>query len=507
MAQVWEASDDVLARAVAVKILHPHLAADPSFVDRFRHEAIAAARLSHPSIVAIYDTVSDVDREAIVMELVPGMTLRQRLDTSSPLELREVVAIGEQVADALEVAHRAYLVHRDVKPANILLHPDGRVLVADFGIAKALQEGDRTEVGTMVGTAKYLAPEQVEGRRVDGRTDLYSLGVVLYECLCGRPPFVADTDAAMALARLHEQPLRPRQIHASIPREIDGVIMRALERDPADRYRSAAEFRASLLAALHGQPPQLVTAPPPVPTGGPPAPAGTAGAGPAGEPAAPAVGQVAITPAPTNRKGRDRGWLVTTVAVVLVAVALGVAGVLFGHTGAGRQLFGVKHEATPSNHPVAFTASDVHAFDPFGDRNENDAQLGNIVDDHSVGWQTEHYRDADFGGLKSGVGIYVVLDRPTEMTTLTVQSPSAGWSASIYVASAAPPEGADLSAWGNPVTSASGISAGQHTFDLGSVKGTAVLVWITKLARLDGGSCSSGALCWGVQLSQLELAS
>jgi hypothetical protein len=241
----------------------------------------------------------------------------------------------------------------------------------------------------------------------------------------------------------------------------------------------------------------------------PAAPNGLAGTSAGGaSPVSAAVGRAAITPAaPANRSRRDRGWLVTTVAVVLIAVALGVAGVLLGHTGAGRQLFGAKHAAAPSNHPIALAAGDVHAFDPFGDRHENDSQLANLVDGHSAGWQTEHYRDADFGGLKSGVGLYVVLDRPVALSTLTVQSPSAGWSASIYVASATPPDGADISAWGQPVTSASNIDAGLHTFDLGQAKGTAVLVWITKLARLDGGSCSSGSLCWGVQLSQLGLAS
>lgn len=504
MAQVWEAADEVLARPVAVKLLHPHLAADPAFVDRFRHEAIAAARLSHPSIVAIYDTVADGDREAIVMELVPGPTLREHLDERATLEAREVVAIGEQVADALEVAHRAYLVHRDVKPANILLHPDGRVLVADFGIAKALQEGDRTEAGAMVGTAKYLAPEQVEGKRVDGRTDVYSLAVVLYECLCGRPPFLADTDAAMALARLQQAPLRPRQLRASIPREIDAVIMRALERDPDQRYRSAAEFRGSLIAALHGQPPQLVAAPraaaevPPAPGAAP------AYVAPTVDPALPLAAPPA-TGAGRSRRRRDRGLLVTTIAVVLIGLALGVAGVLFGHTDAGRHLFGASHPAA-TGHSIAISAGNVHAFDPVGDHHENDAAAANVVDDPATGWQTEHYRDASFGGLKPGVGLYVELDQPSTLDTLTIQTPSAGWSASIYVATQTPAASADLGAWGDPVTSADDIGAGQHTFDLHGTKGAAVLVWITKLSPLNGGSCGSGALCWGVQISQVHLS-
>ncbi len=215
MAQVWQGTDEVLRRKVAVKLLHPHLAADGSFVVRFRKEAVAAARLAHPGIVSIYDTCSEDGTEAIVMELVPGQTLRERLDDPAPIDPWQAAGLAAQVAEALEAAHRAGLVHRDIKPANVLLAGDGRVKVADFGIAKAVEEADLTQPGLMVGTAKYVAPEQVEGKPVDPRTDIYSLGVVLYEMLCGRPPFVADTDAATALARLQRDALRPRQVRAS----------------------------------------------------------------------------------------------------------------------------------------------------------------------------------------------------------------------------------------------------------------------------------------------------
>ncbi|MCB1040356.1 MAG: serine/threonine protein kinase, partial [Acidimicrobiales bacterium] len=172
MAQVWEGLDQTLARRVAVKILHPHLASDETFVRRFRAEAVAAARLSHPSIVSVYDTCSIDGLEAIVMELVTGTTVRADLDAHGPLKLPAVLAIGTQVADALGAAHAAGLVHRDVKPANILLSADGRVLVADFGIAKAAEGSDLTAAGAMIGTAKYLAPEQVRDGPIDGRADL-----------------------------------------------------------------------------------------------------------------------------------------------------------------------------------------------------------------------------------------------------------------------------------------------------------------------------------------------
>ena len=247
MAEVWQAADEVLGRQVAIKILHPHLAADDTFVARFRGEAIAAARLHHPGIVAIYDTGHEHGAEAIVMELVRGHTLRQEIDQRGFLEPVEIVRIGAEVADALAAAHRAGLVHRDIKPANILMCPDDRVMVTDFGIAKIRDDPDLTQAGTMLGTVKYLAPEQVRGETVDGRTDVYSLGVVLFEALCARPPFVGDSPAATALARLNQPPPRPRTLRPTVPAGLDAVITRCLQLDPADRYPSAEDLRAALL--------------------------------------------------------------------------------------------------------------------------------------------------------------------------------------------------------------------------------------------------------------------
>ncbi|MGK2950042.1 MAG: protein kinase domain-containing protein, partial [Acidimicrobiales bacterium] len=256
MAQVWQGTDEVLRRKVAVKLLHPHLAADSTFVARFRQEAVAAARLAHPGIVSIYDTCSEDGTEAIVMELVVGRTLRERLDEPEPIDPWQAAGLAAQVAEALEAAHRAGLVHRDIKPANVLLSGEGRVKVADFGIAKAVEDADLTQPGLMVGTAKYLAPEQVEGSPVDGRTDLYSLGVVLYEMLCGRPPFEGESDAATALARLQRDPLRPRQVRPSVPKGLEEVVLRAMARAPGDRHPTAADLRAALLAAGAPQAPE-----------------------------------------------------------------------------------------------------------------------------------------------------------------------------------------------------------------------------------------------------------
>lgn len=461
MAQVWEGADEVLQRRVAVKVLHPHLAADSSFVTRFRQEAVAAARLAHPGIVAIYDTCSDRGTEAIVMELIAGNTLRQRIDDPTPLDPWQAAGLVAQVAEALDAAHRAGIVHRDIKPANLLLCGDGRVKVADFGIAKAVADADLTQPGAMVGTAKYLAPEQVLGEPVDARTDIYSLGVVLYELLSGRPPFRADTDAATALARLTAQPMRPRQIRSAVPRALDDITMRALAREPADRYESAASLRAALLAAgAQPAPEPDLTA-----TGAVSAFDHTIATG------LPAAGPASAPPRAPSFRQTERGWLIPTVIVVLVAVALGLAGVLLDRSGA-TNLFG-GHRDDPADSPLALRAS---AFDPGGDGHENDAEAARAVDgDRATLWRTEGYNHRDITKLKDGVGLVVRLGRTTSIDGLQIESPTNDWKARIYVAN----EPADtLAGWGDPVATTGGLAAGTSTVELNGARGAAVLIWI-----------------------------
>jgi serine/threonine-protein kinase len=479
MAQVWQGTDDVLRRQVAVKVLHPHLAADATFVTRFRQEAVAAARLAHPGIVSIYDTCADDGVEAIVMELVPGPTLRQRLDDPAPIDPWQAAGLAAQVAEALDAAHRAGLVHRDVKPANVLLCGDGRVKVADFGIAKAVADADLTQPGLMVGTAKYLAPEQVRGEPVDPRTDIYSLGVVLYEMLCGRPPFVADTDAATALARLQRDPLRPRQVRAGIPKSLEAIVCRAMAREPVDRYDSASDLRAALLAAgatpspmpdltatnVGIAPGHTTAAPLPPGTSGPPAPAPER--------------------APSFRQ-TERSWLVPTAVVVVVAVALGIAGLLLERSGAGGLLDGVRDviggpsSGTPT--PLEITAAT--AFDPEGDGHENDDLAGNVLDgDPATAWRTEGYNDRDITRLKSGVGIVLTLDSAETIDQLELQSPTNDWRVLVYVADSAP---ATVDGWGEPVATSEGLPAGTNTIDLGEAHGSAVLVWIVDRGDASG---------------------
>ncbi|MCC5951475.1 MAG: serine/threonine protein kinase [Acidimicrobiia bacterium] len=242
MGEVWRAHDNVLDRPVAVKVLHRHLAAEPSVRVRFEREARGAGRLHHPHIVRIYDTCTGEGLEAIVLELVDGPTLRQLLDRHSPLDATTVRTLGIEMAGALDVAHRAGLIHRDIKPANILLAPDGRFLLTDFGIAKAMDASERTATGAMLGSVKYVSPEQVQGHAVDARSDLFSLGIVLYECLAGRVPWQGDSATATAFARLQAPPAPLAAAAPDAPQDLVAAIEACLALDTADRPASAEDL-------------------------------------------------------------------------------------------------------------------------------------------------------------------------------------------------------------------------------------------------------------------------
>lgn len=255
MAEVWEGEDQVLSRPVAVKVLKSHLAVDGVFLERFRREAVTAARLGHPGIVSTFDTGFDQGTAYIVMELVRGRNLREWLDTYGRLQAWQAVGVARQVADALSYAHQAGLVHRDVKPANILLVDDDsgavpawRIKVTDFGIAKAGMESgaDLTRTGMVLGTPKYLSPEQIRGNDPDARADLYSLGVVLYEMLVGAPPYVGETDVATALAHLGDKVPKPSASVRGIPGGLDRIVVDLLAKSPERRIPSAIELRKRL---------------------------------------------------------------------------------------------------------------------------------------------------------------------------------------------------------------------------------------------------------------------
>jgi serine/threonine protein kinase len=259
MAEVWLATDISLDRRVALKWLKPSLATDPVVAERFRREAIAVAGLTHPNIVAVHDVFEDGGRQAVVMQLVDGKSLRQLLDVQTRLSPELTIHIGTCVAAALDAAHQAGFVHRDVKPGNILVTPDGRVLLTDFGIAKGLDGAgdDLTSDNVMMGTAKYLSPEQVRGRKLDGRADLYALGLVLYECLAGRVPFIGETDADTALARLQRDPTDLARLRPTLSKGLVDLVHRCLSRNPNRRPSTGAELRIAL-QAVAGEPPSTL---------------------------------------------------------------------------------------------------------------------------------------------------------------------------------------------------------------------------------------------------------
>jgi tRNA A-37 threonylcarbamoyl transferase component Bud32 len=438
MAEVWLATDLSLDRKVALKWLKPSLATDAVVAERFRREAIAVAGLTHPNIVAVHDVFEENGRQAVVMQLVDGKSLRQLLDVQTRLSPDLTIHIGMAVAAALDAAHRAGFVHRDVKPGNILVTPDGRVLLTDFGIAKGLDASDEdlTSDNVMMGTAKYLSPEQVRGRKLDGRADLYSLGLVLYECLAGRVPFLGETDADTALARLQRDPTDLARLRPTVPRGLVNLIHRLLARNPNHRPATGAELRAELQRVADEPPPEIDGTPLSVP----PTPPGTPG--PAGpfvrtRPGAPRIPGEATPPLPAGpRQTQDhtpdagpglrgspaRGLQSRTAPSLIVVgglllVALIVALVLWATIGPADDGQGAPTTVPATSAPAAaapqpLVIAGITAYDPGGDGEENDDLVGAALadDDAATNWRTLCYADRFMG--KEGVGLAVSLSRP-----------------------------------------------------------------------------------------------
>jgi eukaryotic-like serine/threonine-protein kinase len=302
MAQVYRANDRVLGRPVAVKVLSRKLSGDQKFLTRFRREAQASAGLNHPHVVSVYDTGAHDDLHYIVMEYVEGETLGSLMARDGPLPAGTSARIAADVAEALEAAHRQGLVHRDVKPGNVMIDPDGRVKVVDFGIARAATDDTLTQTGLVLGTAAYLAPEQARGEGVDARSDIYSLGCVLYEMLTGRPPFEADSPVAMAYKHVNERPAPP---DGAVPPDMAAVVMRALEKDPTRRFQTAAEMQAALLATLPTGP--MAAAMVPMAAGDT------------------AVMPPAEAPPPEEPPGRSRRWWIAAAVIGGLLAILGIA--------------------------------------------------------------------------------------------------------------------------------------------------------------------------------------
>jgi serine/threonine-protein kinase len=327
MAEVHLGRDSRLGRNVAVKMLRPDLARDPSFQARFRREAHSAASLNHPSVVAVYDTGEDtVDGNPvpyIVMEYVEGSTLRELMASGSKLVPERALEITDGVLNALAYSHAQGIVHRDIKPANVMLTRNGEVKVMDFGIARAVADmgATMTQTSAVIGTAQYLSPEQARGEQVDARSDLYSTGCLLYELLTGRPPFIGESPVSVAYQHVREEPPPPSQVDPDVPRSADSIVLKALTKDREQRYQTADEMRADIAAALAGRP---VAAPIPAP---PPPVERTSVI--AGTSTFPSVADDRDDP--DRRGGRALGYALLGLAVIAIFV---LAALL------GRQLFG-----------------------------------------------------------------------------------------------------------------------------------------------------------------------
>jgi serine/threonine protein kinase len=465
MTSVWRGHDRVLGRDVVVKVLHPELAADPSFRARFHEEAVNAARLTHPNIVALYDTGEQGDIAYIVMELVNGPTLREALGRHGPLPPSRAARLSMEVAAALDYAHQAGVCHGSLKPGNILLADDGTVKVADFSIARAATDDDPGRTGEVLGADGYLAPEVVRGEEADGRADVYGLGACLYEMLTGRPPG-ADPSTTVP----------PRALRAGVPRDLDTIVRQAMATDPADRFQTVQAMAAALSRSAAG-----VDGPPaaeflPLP----PAPAGP---------------EVAPSRGFLRHEGRLLGWVLALVAVAAILVAIGLTLAKDDLTNllGGGQTPKTSRTTTTSAPDEKVKVERATSFDPApGDGQESPAKTLRAIDgDPSTAWQTEGYnQNFGPGGIKPGVGLVLDLGRPQEVRTLTLTlDPTGGSTLAVYGSDSDGPFPPRLDEWTKLTDPETGQD--QASFDL---KGRHhyLLIWFSSLPQDDAGRFRGG---------------
>jgi len=458
MTSVWRGHDRVLGRDVAIKVLHPELAADPSFRARFSEEAVNAARLTHPNVVALYDTGEQHGVAYIVLEWVEGASLAELLDRHGPLPPAKAARLASEVALALDYAHGAGVVHRNLKPGNILICEDGTVKVSDFSIAKAATEDDPARTGEILGVTGHLAPELAEGDEVDGRADVYSLGACLFEMLTGRQPSVAGHGAPA--------PMGPRSVRAGVSRELDALVTKAMARDPERRFPTARAMASALArpAAADDGDRQAVVSQPPL---GPPP---------------------GILDAPDasfiRHEGRWLGWTLVLVGLAAVLVVVGLTlsktvGPILGAGGKPKAGPGTTGNTAPASQKLPVVAAS--SFDPYGDKTENERTARNAIDpDKDSAWRTEGYNAADLVSYKQGVGLVLDLGSPKRARSLDLVLQTGGASVAVYGADGQdgsyPP---DLGGWR---ALADTEERGQSSsIQLGNGVYRYYLVWFTKL--------------------------
>ena len=400
MSSVYRAQDRLLERDVALKLLHDQFTGDGDYVERFRREARSVAQLSHPNIVTVIDRGEQDGRQFIVFEYVDGENLKELVDREGPLPVHEVIELGLQVARGLSFAHENGLVHRDVKPQNVLLDSDGRAKVTDFGIARSLDVDGMTITGTIMGTSNYIAPEQARGQPVDEQTDVYSLGCVLFELLTGDVPFDGDNFVSVAMRHVNDPVPSVADERPDVPPRLDWAIQRAMAKDHEERFGSMAEFAAELeacYAELDGQEGATMVVPP-------------------------AAGPRARRRRPPRSQRRRWVWPLVLAGVGIAALAGGLAGAfLLGDTGGN----GPNGAPRPSG-PVHFISA--AAYDPEGDGREHNETARNAIDgDPGTYWETEDYQSF----TKSGVGVVVGTKKAVSPRTFTVTTDTDGFTAVI----------------------------------------------------------------------------
>ena len=405
MSSVYKARDRLLERRVALKILHEHHASDEDFVERFRKEARSVAQLSHPNIVTVIDRGDDEGRQFIVFEYVDGENLKELVTREGPLPLGRALELALQVGRGLSFAHSHGLVHRDVKPQNVLMNGDDQAKVTDFGIARSIDvDVSVTQTGTVLGTSAYIAPEQASGGDITPQTDVYSLGVVLYELLTGEVPFPGESFVAVAMKHINEPPPSVLERRPDTPPRLAAAVDRALAKEPGERFASMDDFVAELSACLAELGPEADFDATMI------VPAASASRPPRG----------VRVPA---RRPAHSPWPFL-IPLILVAAALAAAGVYFAVTRTSVGNLG----GSPTSPPRPVQVAGVGAWDPQGGDGEHDADAPNATDrDPATFWRTEHYQSFS----KPGVGVVLEAPSPRRLKSVTVTTDTPGFTAEI----------------------------------------------------------------------------